>query len=74
MSWTPITGLADYTNGKTVTPGVGSIGTPALDPFLNTSGTQDYGTYTEGNKAKTITPDPGNSGFSAPTAGGYAGN
>jgi hypothetical protein len=73
MSWTPITGTADYTNGLTVTPG-STIGSHAVDPFLNTSGTQDYTTYMQGAGSKTLTPDPGNSGLSAPTAGGAAGN
>lgn len=71
MSWTPIVGNADYTNGRTVTPDPGvSGGTRAVNPVLNTSGTQDYSTYYQGSNGKAITPDPGNSGLSAPLAGG----
>ena len=71
MSWTPITGKADYTNGKTVTPGPGATGTQGFsdeNPWNNPSGSQDVGTYYEGNKGKTIVPDPGNSGLTTPTA------
>lgn len=71
MSWTPITGKADYTNGLSVTPDPGvSGGTPMKDPWLNTSGNQDYSTYETGHSDLTIVPDPGNSGLSAPLAGG----
>jgi len=73
MSWTPITGAADYSNGDTITPG-STPGSHAIDPFLNTSGSQDYTTYYQGGHGLSITPDPGNSGLSAPTAGGYAGD
>ena len=70
MSWTPITGKADYTNGLTVSyADVTAVGTRAIDPVLNTGGTQDYSTYMQGNSANSITPDPGNSGLTAPMAG-----
>lgn len=79
MSWTPVAGKADYASGFSnasqiapgYTTGVGVInGTAAVDPFLNTSGKQDYTTYYQGSNGKSITPDPGNSGLTAPLAGG----
>jgi hypothetical protein len=79
MAWTPVTGTANYASGFSnaadISPyahtGVGVInGSAAVDPFLNTSGTQDYTTYYQGGNGKSITPDPGNSGLSAPLAGG----
>lgn len=70
MSWTPITGSADYTNGLTVSHAAYDYENPMVDPFLNTSGTQDYTTYYTGSQGKSITPDPGNSGQTAPLAGG----
>jgi len=74
MSWTPVTGTADYSNGKTITFSNGlSGGSPMTNPWLNTSGHQDYGTYTEGESALTITPDTGVANVSAPTKGGQPG-
>ena len=73
--WTPITGKADYTNGKSVFPyrttGVGVInGTAAIDPFKNTLGQQDYTTYYQGGNGKSITPGTGVKNAAAPLAGG----
>ena len=79
MSWTPITGAADYASGFSnaldISPyahtGVGVIaGSAAIDPFLNTSGTQDYTTYYQGGNGKAITPGTGLSNVAAPLAGG----
>jgi hypothetical protein len=69
MAWTPITGASDYTNGLTVSHAAYDVENPQVDPFLNVSGTQDYTTYYTGSNGKSITPDPGNSGLSNPTAG-----
>jgi hypothetical protein len=68
MSWTLIVGASDYSNGKTISH-QSNLGSSAVDPFLNTSGHQDYTTYYQGGNGKAIVPDPGNSGLSAPTAG-----
>ena len=69
MAWTPVTGAADYTNGKTVSHDAYDHEAPQVDPFLNISGTQDYTTYYTGSQGKSITPDPGNSGLTHPTVG-----
>ena len=72
MSWTPIQGTADYSNGDTIShaayPEDSKTITRMADPFLNNSGTQDYTTYYQGGQGKSITPDPGNSGLTHPTA------
>jgi len=73
MAWTPITGKADYASGFSNATAISfadetSVGTRAIDPVLNLSGTQDYGTLYQGNNSLSITPDPGNSGLSAPYA------
>lgn len=80
MSWTPITGKADYASGfsnaTTITPDAGENGktvTYMIDPFLNLSGTQDYGDYSQGMGSKNPTADPGNRGLTAPTKGGKPG-
>jgi hypothetical protein len=68
--WTPITGTASYSNGKTISFAAWKIvPTYAKDPFKNTLGTQDYTTYYQGGNGKSITPGTGLKNVAAPTPG-----
>ena len=70
MSWTPQTGLASYSNGKTINHKYTNATITLLkDPYKNILGSQDYGTLYTGNQGKTITPGTGLKNVASPTPG-----